>query len=114
MYGFLICFYMLDYCYTKNQENDLGGMLGAMSPDLLLDGMPIDKSFLDDWNRIVSELPDNDMELIHKIDEYLEFYENNFGFVFFKTRKMLRSLQVFSCIESIKEQAKETCVKHNY
>lgn len=38
MYYFLVCFYILDHCYFIDYEDDLGGILGAMSPDLMLDG----------------------------------------------------------------------------
>lgn len=112
MYSFLVCFYILDACYLENDADDLGAMLSAMSPAFMLDGMPMDRAFLDDWNTMIPELPDDPLELIRAIEQYLVFYENSFGFVLSETRIRLKSPQIFSYIETAKETAKKTCRRH--
>lgn len=111
---FLTCFYILDHCYFINFEDDLGGILGIMSPDMLVDGMPIDKAVLEDWNDVCSDYPSSDTEFINKVDEFLKFYVDNFGFNFEKTRELIKSPEVLSYVETAKTKADETCKKHNY
>ena len=50
MDSFFSFFHILDYCYTVCQENDLGGFLGAISPQLWEDSMPIDMAIYNDWS----------------------------------------------------------------
>ena len=38
MQSFLMFFYILDQCYEQCPENDLGGFLGSISPELWEDG----------------------------------------------------------------------------
>ena len=52
MQSFLIFFYILDQGYSECQEDDLGGFLGAISPELWADGQPMDKSIFSDWVKI--------------------------------------------------------------
>lgn len=52
MYYFLVCFYILDYCFFSNREemiknDDLGLLLGTMDPEMLTDGTPVDPAVLD-------------------------------------------------------------------
>lgn len=49
MQSFLTFFYILDQCYEICPENDLGGFLGAISPELWADGRPIDQAVYHDW-----------------------------------------------------------------
>ena len=41
MQSFLMFFYILDQCYDQCPENDLGGFLGSISPELWEDGKPM-------------------------------------------------------------------------
>ena len=77
MYYFLICFYVLNYCFFSSRElmmknDDLGLLLGTMDPDMLTDGTPVDPAVLDDWNSIFKSVPSSDHELIDLIDSFLE------------------------------------------
>lgn len=101
MYDFLICFYVLDYCFFENRinmmkEDDLGVLLGEMDPNMTEDGMPIDRAVLDDWNYIVqiSIEPSNDTEFITLIDNFLKFYEENEGFSFPLARKVIKEKNI--------------------
>ena len=49
MQSFLMFFYILDQCYEQCPENDLGGFLGSISPELWGDGKPMDKAVYNDW-----------------------------------------------------------------
>jgi len=47
-------FSLLDSYWEQTQLEDLGGLLGSMNPNLLVDGVPIDDKLIFDWNNIVS------------------------------------------------------------
>ena len=49
MQSFLMFFYILDQCYDQCPENDLGGFLGSISPELWEDGKPMDEAVYNDW-----------------------------------------------------------------
>ncbi len=114
MKSFLTCFYILDYCYFINYENDLGGILGVMSPDLLADGKPIDTAVLEYWKKVCPDNPSSDVEIINKVYDFLEFYEDNFGFNFEKTRELIKTSEILSYVETAKTKADKTCKEHNY
>ena len=119
MYYFLICFYVLDYCFFSNRElmmknDDLGLLLGTMDPNMLTDGTPVDPAVLDDWNSIFKSVPSSDHEFIDLIDSFLEYYEKNEGFDFPFARKILKQNEVLNYVKTAKEKALETCKKYNY
>ena len=49
MDSFLVFFYILEQCYILCHEDDLGGFLGAISPEIWEDGKPIDIAVYNDW-----------------------------------------------------------------
>ena len=121
MYDFLICFYVLDYCFFENRinmmkEDDLGVLLGEMDPNMTEDGMPIDRAVLDDWNYIVqiSIEPSNDTEFITLIDNFLKFYEENEGFSFPLARKVIKEKKYLEYMDIAKNKASATCKLYNY
>ena len=119
MYYFLVCFYILDYCFFSNREemiknDDLGLLLGTMDPEMLTDGTPVDPAVLDDWNSFFKQVPSNDHEFIEVIDSFLDHYEKNEGFDFPYARKVLKQSETLTYVKTAKEKAFETCKKHNY
>ena len=119
MYYFLICFYILDYCFFSNREmlmqnDDLGLLLGTMDPKMLTDGTPVDPAVLDDWNSIFKQAPSSDQEFIEVIDDFLGYYEKNEGFDFPFARKILKQKETLNYVKTAKEKAFETCRKYNY
>lgn len=114
MESFLVCFYILDHCYFIDYEDDLGGILGAMSPDLMLDGLPIDKAFLDDWRKLDKQQPNSNAEILKKVDSFLDYYEKQYDFSFTETRKLLRSDRLLNFVDTAKIRARETCKKYDY
>lgn len=50
--SFLLFFYLLDQCYDICEEDDLGGFLGAISPELWGDEIPADLAILADWKNL--------------------------------------------------------------
>ena len=119
MYYFLVCFYILDYCFFSNREemiknDDLGLLLGTMDPEMLTDGTPVDPAVLDDWNSFFKLVPSNDHEFIEVIDSFLDHYEKNEGFDFPYARKVLKQSETLDYVKTAKEKAFETCKKYNY
>ena len=49
MDSFLVFFYILEQCYILCHEDDLGGFLGAISPEIWEYGKPIDIAVYNDW-----------------------------------------------------------------
>ena len=119
MYYFLVCFYILDYCFFSNREqmmqvDDLGLLLGTMDPNMLTDGTPVDRAVLEDWNSLFKSIPNTDTELIEVIDAFLDYYEKNEGFNFPLSRNVLKQDAVLKYAKTAKEKARETCELHNY
>ena len=83
-------FKILDYCYNITFDYDLGGLLGELSCDLFLDGQPVDPASYADWLKISSSSND----LMESIISFLEMYEKNYGFNFFKTKSCLKTLDI--------------------
>lgn len=99
MQSFLMFFYILDQCYEQCQEGDLGGFLGAISPEIWEDGQPMDKAIFNDWKNY-SQVGLIDFEnIIEKTLDFLEIYENNYGMNFKKTKDYLISLTNKEIIE---------------
>lgn len=89
MDSFRAFFYLLDQCYERCPEYDLGGFLGAISPEPWDDGMPMDMAVYRDWHaRNDSEIIDS-ANLRTKTYEFLESYETAYGYRFPQTRDVL-------------------------
>lgn len=85
MQSFLMLFYILDQCYAQCQEDDLGGFLGAISPELWEDGNPMDKAVYIDWKNKINSSILNNQNIIKAICCFLEDYERKYHYNFKKT-----------------------------
>ena len=56
MLTFLMFFYLMDECYDKCQDDDLGMFLSSISPEVWGDGMPTERCVYEDWKRLNKEL----------------------------------------------------------
>lgn len=112
MESFLLCFYILDQCYDFNPKDDLGGFLGAISPELWEDGVPIDKAIYNDWKSVYPQNQNN--SFIDKVIIFLEYEEKNYFFDFNETKKILRENDKEEFINIAKEKVKELCCKFKY
>lgn len=50
-------FFFLDRLYDRTKSDELGGLLGSMSP--LADGMPADPAIKEDWREAVAQVRQN-------------------------------------------------------
>ena len=91
MQSFLMLFYLLDQCFDDCPEESLGGLLGAISPELWRDGQPADKAVLLDWEKFSRRETVNAQNIVRIICDFLECYENQFGFNFAQTKRWLLS-----------------------
>lgn len=89
MQSFLMFFYILDQCYEQCPENDLGGFLGAISPELWEDGKPMDKAVYNDWKERNDVALLNSQNIADAVLDFLRFYQTKFGFNFSKTQIIL-------------------------
>lgn len=86
-------FYFLDVCYDRLHgmvDDDLAGLLGAMSPELWSDKRPMDKACYTEWEKIDNN--STKMSMIDKILLFLSYYEEKYGFSFSIIRKYIIDL----------------------
>lgn len=113
MQSFLMFFYILDQCYEICPENDLGGFLGTISPELWTDGRPIDQAVYYDWKT------QNDVSLINRqnitdsILKFLVFYEN-YKYNFSKTKIVLRDVVDKKMIQAAIDKTDILYQRYNY
>lgn len=105
MDSFFSFFHILDYCYTVWQENDLGGFLGAISPQLWEDSMPIDMAIYNDWSAGCADGDIDEENILKKIYDFLDLYEKQFGYNFSETKKILLEGVPQNVIQKALEQA---------
>ena len=91
MNSFLVLFYILDQCYTLCHEDDLGGFLGAISPELWNDGKPMDMAIYNDWKAQNEGVLFDKDNALDQIMAFLTRYEKQFGFDFSETKKTLKN-----------------------
>ena len=103
--SFLLFFYLLDQCYDICKEDDLGGFLGAISPELLFDGIPADLAILADWEEFNHSISIDDENIIQRAYDFLNSYESQFGFNFYKTKNLLLSPKASFILKSAIMQA---------
>lgn len=107
-------FYILEQCYEQCKEDDLGGFLGSISPELWEDGQPADKAIFNDWQKISNRDTDNKQSIINKTCDFLDYYEEQFGFEFSKTKQWLIAANNQSIVENAVAKTKELYRKFNY
>lgn len=98
-------FLVLDYCYSLCKEDDLGGILGAISPDLWCDDTPADKAIVSDWEHICAEPRPTPRRLMEYITQFLLSYEQKYGFCLSETKNTLNTLSGRKIAELQKEAA---------
>lgn len=89
MQSFLIFFYILDQGYNQCKEDDLGGFLGAISPELWEDGQPADKAIFNDWQKISNPTTVDESNIMERAYTFLGYYEQEFGFNFSETKQWI-------------------------
>ena len=89
---FWLLFLLLDRCYTHCQEDDLGGLLGALNPGIFADGLPADKADLAEWEDTHC---DDDLRrdaFINRIIAFLQDFGRRYGFDFSRTIVLLETV----------------------
>lgn len=79
---FWLLFLLLDRCYTHCREDDLGGLLGALNPQIWADGLPADRADLADWE---DTHHDDDLRrdaFIKRVIAFLQDFCCRYGFDF--------------------------------
>ena len=114
MQSFLMFFYILDQCYEQCPENDLGGFLGAISPELWEDGKPMDKAVYNDWKDRNDVALLNNQNIISATLDFLQFYQTKFGFDFSKTQSILENTGESEMLEKAATKTDLMYKKHNY
>ena len=89
MQSFLIMFYMLEQCYEECKEDDLGGLLGMISPELWTDNEPIDRDVINDWVKVSDSQTVDKKNIVKRVNDFLCFYEQKYGFNFEESKRWL-------------------------
>ena len=82
---------LLDYCYHSTKEDDLGGLLGAISKNIVFADIHADEALYNDMKIIVNTAK-NDCFIDSLTIAVLEHYQNLYGFKFAKTIDQIKSL----------------------
>mgnify|MGYP005771858155 CR=1 FL=1 len=114
MQSFLMFFYILDQCYEHCPENDLGGFLGSISPELWEDGKPIDKAVYNDWKARNNITLLNRQNIINAILDFLQYYQSKFGLDFSKTQSILKNTDGIEMIDMAMAKTDLMYQKYNY
>lgn len=112
--SFLVFFYILDQYYDQCQEEELGGFLGMISPEVWGDGRPADESIFTDWKKIYNPLAINEQDIVKRAYDFLCYYERQFGFKFPKTKQWLITMDNQTIVENAMVKAQEMYKKYNY
>jgi len=114
MQSFLMFFYILDQCYEQCPENDLGGFLGAISPELWEDGKPMDKAVYNDWKARNDVAFLTSQNIIGATLDFLRFYQAKFGYDFSKTQSILENTDGIEMLEKAAVKTDVMYQKYNY
>lgn len=112
---FWLLFLLLDRCYTHCREDDLGGLLGALNPQIWADGLPADRADLADW-----EDPHHDNDLrrdafIKRVIAFLQDFGRRYGFDFSRTIVFLKNMDDAEYAEQMaaaEREAEAWCAAH--
>lgn len=112
MQSFLAFFYLLDKCFEKYPEDNLGAFLGTISPELWKDGKPMDFAVCNDWYRLNQRV--NPEYIIDASCNFLEYYETQYGYQFSETRKLLHEFISAEMVTNAYQYARQMWNKHHY
>lgn len=79
MQSFYMFFYVLHQIFEQCKEDNLGGFLGAISPELFLDALPMDRAILMDWMDFNDAETVSKGNIIKRTFDFLNYYEERFG-----------------------------------
>lgn len=105
---FWILFVLLERCYfsTRTLETDgLGGLLGALSPELWADGLPADKALLDDWDALRDTASPAQAAMLRRIGLFIDRYADGFAFSAEAVRHWLADLTPEQYDDALRESA---------
>ena len=92
MQSFLIFFYILDQGYNQCKDDDLGGFLGVISPELCGDGQPVDKAVFNDWEKMSNFETIDKHNILEKVYTFLGYYEQKFGYDFSEIKQWILAI----------------------
>lgn len=78
--SFLVLFKVLDSIYPFCKDDDLGGLLSAISPELMQDGLPIDIAIMNEWDHYCKSFSWDISSALDIICGFLRYYHEKYGF----------------------------------
>ena len=112
---FWFLYTVLDDCYFKCYEDDLGGLCGELSPDIWADGLPVDMATVEDWYAVCKAQGYCEQNAVDCVLLFLESYEKDFGFSLKKAKELIRGLtesEIAAYHQKAAQAAKEHSAKH--
>lgn len=112
--SFFTMFYILDYCFQWDQDDDLGAFLGMISPDIWTNGEPSDIAIYKDWVEYTQSNTIDDVSILSGISNFLGSYMEQYGFNFQHVLQLLP--QKISCqdIQDAINKSNDLCDKRGY
>lgn len=114
MQSFLFFFYILDQGYNQCKNDDLGGFLGAISPEMWEDGQSADKAVLNDWEKISNPETVDMKNIIERAYTFLGCYEQEFGYDFSETKQWIWETADKTIVEKAYDEAQLMYQKFQY
>ena len=114
MLTFLMFFYLMDECYDKYQDDDLGMFLSSISPEIWEDGMPTERCVYEDWRRLNKDIMVNEKNLIEISAYFLEYYEKEHSYHLARAKEFLRKTANDAMVRRATVRAQAMCNKHHY
>lgn len=114
MQSFLILFYILDQGFNQCKDDDLGGFLGAISPELCGDGQPVDKAIFNDWEKMSNSESIDIHNIMEKVYTFLGYYEQEFGYDFSETKQWILTIDDEAIVEKAYDEAQLMYQKFQY
>lgn len=114
MQSFLIFYYILDQSFDSCKKDDIGGFLGAISPELWEDGKPADKAIFNDWQKFSNPKTLDKTNIMERIYNFLEYYEKKFGFDFSETKQWFLQIENEAVIKNAYDNTQLMYQKFQY
>ncbi len=114
MQSYLTMFYILDACYWKCKESHLGGLLGAMNPELLTSGMPMDECYLNEWTQLNEPESVNSDNIFDRTEGFVDYLIKSYNFNLSKTREIIKSIDHGLVFKAAEKKTEELYKKYQY
>lgn len=110
-----LLFLLLEHCYEHCQEDDLGGLLGALNARIWADDLPADRADLAEWEDTHRDSDLHRDVFVKRVIAFLQDFGGRYGFDFSRTLVLLETVGEEEYAEQLAAAEKEAtawCTTH--